>query len=319
MINQFSSWLVFDILKHSPETHFGAALHFFVYDTVKILLLLIILTHAMSLLRHYLPISKMQSFLTSRRFFGLDYFFASSFGALTPFCSCSSIPLFIGFTQAGIPLGLTFAFLATSPLVNEVALVLFLSIFGWKITVMYAVAGMFVGMISGAILNKMHLEKEINTSLFEEKKKECCCTCNKKPERETVFTKTSREAFSITKRVAPYVVVGVGIGALIHGYVPEGYFESALTGKSFFSVPLAVILAVPLYANASGVIPIAEALIAKGVVLGTALAFMMAVVGLSLPEALILKRIMSWKLLGAYFGIVMLGVIAIGYLFNLLI
>lgn len=318
MINQFASWLVFDTLKHSPETHFGQALHFFVYDTVKILLLLIILTHAMSLLRHYLPLAKMKTFLASKRFFGLDYFFASSFGALTPFCSCSSIPLFIGFLQARIPLGLTFAFLATSPLVNEVALVIFLSIFGWKVTLLYAAAGIAIGMISGMLLGKMRLEKEINMDLFEEKKP-CCCACDKNSKHETVLSKTSREAFAITKRVAPYVVIGVGIGAVIHGYVPEGYFEHKLTGENIFSVPLAVILAIPLYANASGVIPIVEALIAKGVALGTALAFMMAVVGLSLPEALILKRVMSFKLIGTYFGIVAAGIIIIGYLFNLLI
>jgi len=316
MIDQFASWLTFSALQLSAETHAGQALHFFIYDTIKILLLLTIMTHAMSLLRHYLPMEKMQTFLTSRNFYGFDYVIASLFGALTPFCSCSSIPLFIGFLQAKIPLGLTFTFLATSPLVNEIALVLFLTIFGWKITVMYAVAGMFVGIMSGMILSKMHLEKEIKTDLFEEKKKTCCCGCNKET-KLTVLQKVSREARGITRRVAPYVVIGVGIGALIHGYVPEGYFENALTGGNLFSVPLAVLVAVPLYANASGVIPIVEALVAKGVVLGTALAFMMAVVGLSLPEALILKRVMSWKLLGAFFGIVTVGIILIGYLFNI--
>lgn len=318
MFDSFASWLVFDVLKHASDTQIGASIHFFVYDTTKILFLLLIMTHIMSLVRHYLPVSRMRAFLSSRRFYGIDYLFASGFGAMTPFCSCSSIPLFVGFLQAGIPLGLTFAFLATSPLVNEVALVLFLGIFGWKITLLYAFAGMVVGMASGAILSKLGLENEIKTELFTGEK-QCGCACAKKAASENLFRKVSGEAFSITGRVAPFVVIGVGIGAVIHGYIPEGYFEHALTGKSFLSVPIAVILAVPLYANASGVIPIVEALIAKGVALGTALAFMMAVVGLSLPEALILKRVMSWKLLGVFFGVVALGIVLIGYAFNILL
>jgi uncharacterized protein len=318
MLDQFSSWLVYSVLQISPDAHFGEVAHFFVYDTVKILALLLIMTHLMSLVRYYLPVSKMRSFLSSRRFFGLDYFFASLFGAITPFCSCSSIPLFVGFVQAKIPLGLTFSFLATSPLVNEIALVLFLSIFGWKITILYAAAGIGIGMVSGAVLGKMGLENEINMDLFLDEKKSCACAC-KCGKKQSVFKSASKEARSITMKVAPFVIIGVALGAVIHGYVPEGYFEGFLSKENIFSVPIAVIMAVPLYANASGVIPIIEALIAKGVELGTALAFMMAVVGLSLPEALILRRIMSFKLLGAFFGTVTIGIILIGYVFNIIL
>lgn len=314
-LNNFANWITFDLFKYAPESHIGQSIQFFIYDTAKILLLLIILTHFMSLLRHYMPVEKMRAFLESRKFYSFDYFIASSFGAITPFCSCSSIPIFISFLQARIPIGLTFAFLTTSPLVNEIAIVLFFSIFGWKITLLYTAAGMIIGMVSGFLIGKMGLEKEIKSDIFDIKKP-CSCKCRK---HNSLFKQISIEAMGIVRRVAPYVIIGVGIGAIIHGYVPDGYFEHALTGKHFLSVPLAVILAIPLYANASGVIPIVEALIAKGVALGTALAFMMAVVGLSLPEAFILKRIMSWKLLSRFFGVVAVGIIIIGYLFNVLI
>ncbi|MBT3835042.1 permease [Candidatus Peribacteria bacterium] len=316
MIDSFASWLTFETLNIAADSHMGLSIHFFVYETVKIMLMLIAMTHVMSLFRHYLPIDKMQEYLSSRHFFGLDYFLASTFGAITPFCSCSSIPLFIGFLQARIPLGLTFAFLTTSPLVNEVAIVIFLSAFGWKITLLYTLAGMTIGMLSGLILGKMNLEKEIDTKIFTEAKKPCCCKCKK--DTQNIFKQISNEAFSITKKIMPFVILGIAIGAGIHGYVPEGYFEDSLSGNNIFSVPIAVILAVPLYANASSVIPIVQALISKGVALGTALAFMMAIVGISLPEALILKRVMSWKLLGRFFAIVTIGIIIIGYLFNTL-
>jgi len=316
MINRLAHYITFDLLKHVPETPLGESVHFFIYDTIKILFLLLIITHLMSLLRYYLPVEKMRKFLISRKFYGADYFLASSFGALTPFCSCSSIPLFIGFIQAGIPLGLTFAFLITSPLVNEVAIVLFISIFGWKITLLYTAAGMIIGMTCGYILGKMKLDGEVNADLFQEEKP-CGCAWKAQKER-SVLGRISHEARGITAKVAPYVVIGVGLGAVIHGYVPEGYFENSLTGNSLLSVPLAVLLAVPLYANASGVIPIIEALIAKGVALGTALAFMMAVVGLSLPEALILKKVMSLKLLLIFFGMVAIAIVIVGYGFNMM-
>jgi hypothetical protein len=317
IFTRFADWLVFDALKHAPETPIGQSLHFFVEDTVKILVLLIVMTHLMSLLRQYLPVAKMRAFLLSRKLYGLDYFFASLFGAITPFCSCSSIPLFISFLQARIPLGLTFAFLSTSPLVNEIAIALFLGIFGWKITLLYVTAGMAIGMGSGYALGKMHLEKEIDTQLFSEVD-EKTCSCKEKGV-SNVWRAASHEAWSITRRITPFVLIGVALGAAIHSYVPQGYFEKMLQQTGLFSVPLAVLLAIPLYANASGVIPIIEALIAKGVATGTALAFMMAIVGLSLPEALILKRAMTWKLIGIFFGVVASGIIVIGYVFNALL
>ena len=316
-IEIFSDWLVYSLFGLESGSHWAEVLGFFINDTIKILLLLIIITHIMSLVRHYLPIDKFKNFLTRHKLFGLDYLVASGFGAITPFCSCSSIPLFIGFTQAGIPLGVAFSFLITSPLINEVAIALFLSIFGWKITVLYVVAGMIVGVVGGFVLQRFKMDKYI---ISLEAKKPCGCGCKKdKPTKKQIANKIFKEAWEIVLQVLPYIIIGVGVGAIIHGFVPTGFFEGYLETAGFFGVPLAVILAVPLYSNASGVIPIIEALVAKGVPMGTALAFMMATVGLSLPEAMILKKVMKIKLLLTFFGIVTLGIILIGYLFNIVL
>lgn len=297
----------------------GPVAEFFIYDTIKIFALLIILTHLMSLLRFYLPIEKVRDFLAKHKFYGLDYLLATMFGAVTPFCSCSSIPLFIGFLEAGIPLGVTFAFLITSPLINEVAIALLVSIFGWKVTALYVLAGILIGMIGGFILGRLKMEKYVEEFVWKIKSDKI-----KKSEKEKMSFKkemllVSAEAFEITRKVALYVLFGVALGAMIHGYVPEGFFEKYLDGAGVFGVPIAVILGVPMYANASGVIPIIQSLVEKGVPLGTALAFMMAIVGLSLPEALILKKILKWPLLGAFFGVVTVGIIIIGYAFNALL
>ncbi len=316
LLQSSADWLTYNVFSVAPESFLAEAVRFFIYDTIKIFLLLLIITHLMSLFRHYLPIEKLRKFLTSRRFYGLDYFLATVFGAITPFCSCSSIPLFIGFIEAGIPLGVTFSFLITSPLVNEVAISLFIGIFGLKVTVFYILAGIFVGMVGGFILGKMKIEKYIDDFILKMKSEKQKNVDNLKKSFFQVLKVISREAFGIIKKVGLYVVLGIGVGAFIHGYVPAGFFEVYLQKTGIFGVPLAVILAVPLYSNASGVIPIIQALVAKGVPLGTALAFMMAVVGLSLPEALILKKVMKLPLLLMFFGIVTLGIIFVGYLFN---
>lgn len=294
----------------------GPVAEFFIYDTIEIFILLIVLTHLMSLLRFYLPIERVRDFLAKHKFYGLDYLLATIFGAVTPFCSCSSIPLFIGFLEAGIPLGVTFAFLITSPLINEVAIALFIGIFGWKVTVLYVSAGILIGVVGGLILGRLKMEKYVEEFVWKIKSDRL-----KKAEKQRMpFRKEMRlvsaEAFSITRKVALYVLLGVALGAVIHGYVPEGFFEKYLEGAGVFGVPIAVILGVPMYANASSVIPVIQSLVEKGVPLGTALAFMMAVVGLSLPEALILKKVLKWPLLGAFFGVTASGMIIIGSLFN---
>ncbi len=317
-LESFSNWFTYNILNLTQNTHLADSVNFFVYDVFKILILLILVTHLMGLVRHYLPLDKFKTFLTSHKFYGTDYLLASSFGALTPFCSCSSIPLFIGFLQAEIPLGVTFSFLITSPLINEIAVALFIGLFGWKITILYVLAGLFVGVLGGIILQKLKMEKYLIP--FEEQKKKCCCGCKKaKPNKKQILLNISSEAWGIVKKVVLYIIAGVAVGAVIHGFVPENFFESYLQTAGILAVPLAVILAVPLYSNASGVIPVIQALIAKGVGIGTGLAFMMAVVGLSLPEAMILKKVMKTKLLLTFFGIVTLGIIFIGYLFNIIL
>jgi len=272
----------------------------------------------MGAIRYYLPVEKIRNFLSSRKFYGFDYFLATIFGAITPFCSCSSIPLFIGFLRAGIPIGVTFSFLITSPLINEIALVLFLGIFGWKITLGYLLAGIVIGMISGFIISQLNMERYVakfvqeQTAITEEEIKSSRLKIKK------IIKISLQEGWRIVKEVAPYIIIGVGVGAIIHGYVPQDIFEKYLGQAGWLGVPIAVVLAVPLYSNPIGVIPIIEALVLKGIPLGTALAFMMAIVGLSLPQAMMLKKVLKWPLLLSFFLIVTLGIILIGYIFNFL-
>lgn len=279
---------------------------------------MLLITHFMSILRYYFPIQKLRSFLIEKKLYGLDYLFATLFGAITPFCSCSSIPLFIGFLEARIPLGVTFAFMITSPLINEVAIALFFGIFGLKITLMYFVAGISIGMIGGWILGKLKMERYVEDFVWKVQAQKQNNRKEKKSFKK-IFPKLSREAFDIIKKVAWYLIGGIALGAFIHGYIPENFFEMYLEHAGFWGVPLATILAVPMYANASAVIPIIESLVSKGVPIGTALAFMMAIVGLSLPEALILKKVLKWQLLATFFAVVTFGIILIGYLFNWMI
>jgi hypothetical protein len=273
----------------------------------------------MTWIQYYLPIEKLRNFLSSRNFYGLDYFLASLFGVITPFCSCSSIPLFMGFLQGGIPLGVTLSFLITSPLINEVAIGLFIGLFGLKITMIYVFAGILIGVLGGFVLSKMKMEKFVEDFIWQIKRVEANLPKKKERTKKEIFRIISRDAFCIIKKIYLYILFGVAVGAFVHGYVPEGFFEIYLSKAGIFGVPLAVLLAVPLYSNASGVIPIVQSLIAKGVPLGTGLAFMMAVVGVSLPEAMILKRVMKLPLLIAFFGVVTLGIIIIGYLFNVIL
>lgn len=317
-IQLLADWLTYNVFNLEIGSHLVDSVNFFIYDSLKILILLLIINYLMAIVRYYLPVEKLRDFLSSRKWYGLDYFLGSIFGTITPFCSCSSIPLFIGFLQARIPLGVIFSFLITSPLVNEVAIVLFLGLFGWKITVLYVFSAILLGMVGGFILGKLKLEKYVEDYIWQIKSQKLDL------EKEKIqFTKLLKifwnEGFEITKKITPYVLIGIGIGALIHGFVPTGFFEKYITAENIFAVPIAVILAIPMYANSVGVIPIMQSLVEKGVPLGTALAFMMAIVGLSLPEAFILKKVMKTKLLIYFFGIVTICIILIGYLFNLIL
>ncbi len=314
----FAQWLVNGVFGLASETHLSHSLVFFIYDFLKILTLIIIITHLMSLLRYYLPIEKIRDFLTKKKLYGLEYLFATIFGAVTPFCSCSSIPLFIGFLEAGIPLGVTFSFIITSPLINQVSIAIFIAIFGWKLTLTYVTAGILVGIVGGLIIEKLNMQKYVEEFVWKLKSKNELNKTNEKLKLKEIFKIISREAMQVTKKILPYLLIGIGLGAFIHGFVPEGFFEIYLEKAGIFGVPIATILSVPLYADATSIIPVMQALVEKGVPIGTAMAFMMGTIGLSLPAALILKRVLKWQLLGVFFGIVTIGIIIIGYTINIL-
>jgi len=283
---KFSDWLVYDVLRLSPESHLGASLNFFVYDSLKILFLLYAMIFAIGVLRTFLPQNRIKKWMRQRGMMG--NFFASMFGAITPFCSCSSIPIFLSFLEAGIPLGVTFSFLITSPLINEYLVVLMLGFFGWKITVLYVASGLSIGVISGIVLGKMSLEKYLVKDITTKQ--------NGEIEERDYGRFSDRlnfgfgEAVSIVKKIWIWVLVGVGIGALIHNYVPKEVIQSIVGKAGVFSVPIAVVLGVPMYGSCAAIVPIAVVLFQKGIPLGTALAFMMAIAALSLPEAIMLRR-----------------------------
>jgi uncharacterized membrane protein YraQ (UPF0718 family) len=300
----------------------GIALNFFVYDTIKILFLLFVIVFLMGIVNAYFPIEKLKNYLANNKLFGLEYLFASIFGAITPFCSCSSVPLFIGFVRGGIPLGVTFSFLITSPLVNEVAVAMFLGMFGLKATFVYAISGILLGTIGGWFLGKLKMEHLLSdwvkTLLINDQLKADAYEEEKLTFRQRL-PEITRSAWEIVRGVVIYVIIGIAIGAAMHGYVPENFFAQYLGSGAWWTIPLAVILAVPMYANAAGIVPVIQVFVAKGVPIGTAIAFMMATVGLSLPEATLLKKVMSMKLIGIFFGTVALFIILSGFLFNLLL
>lgn len=321
-VQHFADWLIYQVFSISETTSLGTALNFFVYDTIKILILLFVIVFLMGIVNAYFPIERLKDYLHRKKLFGLEYFFASVFGAITPFCSCSSVPLFIGFVQGGIPLGVTFSFLITSPLVNEVAIAMFLGMFGWKATLIYAVSGILLGTIGGWILGKFNLEPLLTDwvkQILENSRQSAEEFQEEKKTFMQLLPGIAREAWDIVKGVVIYVIIGIGIGAAMHGYVPENFFDEYLGGGEWWTVPLAVILAVPMYANAAGIVPVIQVFVAKGVPLGTAIAFMMATVGLSIPEGTLLKKVMTMKLIGIYFGTVTLFIILSGFIFNFLL
>ena len=315
-LEQITNWFTYSILHLEATTHIAQALNFFIYDSIKIILLLILITNLMTLLNSYLPIEKIRDFLSRNKLFWLEYFFASLFGSVTPFCTCSSIPLFVGFLKAGIPLGVTFSFLITSPLVNEVAIAMFLGIFGIKITAIYMISGVVMGMLWWRFLGKLKLEKYLADFIQAKRANQSVQMIQKKVLFLQRIKHVSKEAWSITKKVTPYVLLWVAVGSAIHGFLPTGFFENYITKNNPFAIPIAVIVGIPMYANATSVIPIIQALIAKWIPLGTWLAFMMAVVGLSLPEFLILKKVMKTKLLLIFFGVVGISIMILWYFFN---
>lgn len=318
-IQLFADLVTYDLLALIEESYLASAVNFFIYDVVKIGILLLVINHVMAATRYYFPMEKVRDILTNKNWYGMEYLMAALLGMITPFCSCSSIPLFIGFLSAGIPLGVTFAFLISSPLINESSLYLFPAIFGVKNTVIYNLIGICVSVVGGMIIQRLNMEKYIQPEFLKFKsRKQMAAEFEKEIVPFKDLAKTwNDEAMDISKKVFPYVVLGVGVGALIHGFVPESVITNYLNIREWWVASFAVLLGVPLYANSVSVIPIAEALIGKGIPMGTILAFMTSVVTLSLPEALMLKKVMRWQLLAVFFGITIVGIVLIGVVFNL--
>jgi uncharacterized membrane protein YraQ (UPF0718 family) len=314
MLLKLTDALVYGLFRLDPENGLSKIIHFFIYDSVKILILLFTLILVIGVLRTYIPKAKIKKWMSQSG--GMKYFFAALFGAVTPFCSCSSIPIFFGFLAAGIPLGVSFSFLITSPLINEYLVVLMLGFFGWKITALYVASGLLVGTVSGIILGRMPLERYLVRDFIGERTG---------AGKEQIFGSfrarlrfARQESCSITRKIWGWVLIGVGIGAVIHNYVPQEAIQSLIGSMGIFSVPVAVILGVPMYGSCAAIVPVAVVLFQKGIPLGTALAFMMAVAALSLPEAIMLRRAMKLQLIAVFFGVTTLAIMITGYIFNFL-
>lgn len=314
MLRLIIDWLVYSVFGLSPDSSLSGVINFFLYDSIKILLLLFFMIAAIGFIRTYISQNKIKSWISKKKILG--NLFASLFGSITPFCSCSSIPIFLSFLEVGIPLGVTFSFLITSPLINEYLVIIMLGFFGWKITLFYVLSGITIGVISGVILGKMHLERYLIKGLVSEDTQQA---------KEKVYAGLKEriifgidEAKSITKKLWMWVLLGVGIGSFIHNYIPQETIREIICKTGPFSVPLATLLGVPMYGSCAAIVPIAVVLFRKGVPLGTALAFMMATAALSFPEAIILRRAMKLQLIAIFFGVTTVAIIITGYLFNLL-
>lgn len=321
-VQHLADWLIYGLFHLEKGSKVGDSLNFFVFDTIKIFLLLFVVTFVMGIINSYFPIDKVRNFLTKRKWYGLDYFVASLFGTITPFCSCSSVPLFVGFVKGGIPLGVTLAFLISSPLVDAVSVAMFIGLFGWKVTIVYVVSGIVISMIAGYILSKLKLERFLTDWVKKILENKQSAQAQEELVNQTFKQRLPviiKEALAIVKGVALYIVIGIAIGGAMHGFIPTGFFEEYITADNPLAVPVAVLAGVPMYSNAAGVLPIIEVLVQKGIPIGTAIAFSMAVVGLSIPEALLLKKVMTTKMLMIFFGVVTACIILSGYIFNLIL
>ncbi len=312
----FADFMV-SMLPVEPTSHFGEALAFFFYDAPKVLLLLSAVVFMMGVINTWFTPERTRALLSGRSL-GLANILAASLGVVTPFCSCSAVPLFIGFVQAGVPLGVTFSFLIAAPMVNEIALTLLFGLFGWKIALLYLGLGLGVAIFGGLLLGRLNLEKYLEQWVQDIPKK--------RPEFKSEkisfsqrLTAGSVAVIDVVGRVWIYILIGIGVGAFIHGYVPENFMASFMGKDAWWSVPLAVIIGIPMYSSAAGIIPVVQALLAKGAALGTALAFMMSVVALSLPEMIILRKVLTLRLISIFVSIVASGILLVGFIFNLVL
>jgi uncharacterized protein len=316
-IQPFADWLAYSLLGLEHGSHLGESLAFFFYDVPKLLLLLSGMIFVISLLQTFIDTQKVRT-LVEKRGEGIGNVMAAFFGAVTPFCSCSSVPLFIGFVQAGIPLGITLTFLITSPLISEVAFVMLIGMFGWNIALLYLISGATIGMISGFILGRMKLERYVEGFVYDIKPR---ANIDLKLEEKLTWSERISRSWDSTKEIVGkvfwFVIIGIAIGAGIHGFVPENALAGIMGKDAWWSVPVSVLIGIPLYSNPAGIIPIVSALLDKGASLGTVLAFMMSVIGLSLPEMIILRRVLKPQLIAIFIAVIAVAIIFTGYLFNL--
>jgi uncharacterized membrane protein YraQ (UPF0718 family) len=313
MLKSFADTIVYSVFGMAQGSRLSDALNFFIYDTIKIFLLLSVIIFLVSVIRSYFPPEQTKRILSHKREF-IGNILAALLGIVTPFCSCSAVPLFIGFVEAGVPLGVTFSFLISSPMVNEVAVVLLWGLFGWKIALIYLGTGLLVAIIAGMVIGKLKLEKWVEEYVYKIKSLGAVSIAKQTVNDRLVYARENTT--DILKKVWVYVIVAIGIGGFIHGYVPEDFLVRYAGPQNPFGVPIAVALGVPLYSNAAGVIPIVYALMEKGMSMGTVLAFMMAVTALSLPEMIILRKVLKVKLLAVFVSIMTVTIIGVGYLFN---
>lgn len=312
-----ADWLTYSVFGITPKTLLAGAINFFIFDTLKIIILLVVIIFIVSFIRTYLPPERVRLFLAKKNKL-TGHVLASLLGVITPFCSCSAVPLFLGFIEAGVPLGTTFSFLVASPMINEVVLVLLIGLFGWKVAVIYIVSGLLIAIISGLIIGRLKVEHLVADFVWKNNK-----TTSRDLSAKMTFKKrliySKNYSLDIVRKVWLYIIIGVGIGAWIHGYVPADFLAQYAGADKWYAVPLAALIGIPLYSNAAGIIPLVSALTEKGVAMGTALSFMMAVTALSLPEFMILKKVMKTKLIIIFASVVGAGIIFTGYLFNFIL
>jgi len=308
----FADWATYSILGLVPTTPLASSVNFFIYDSIKVTLMLAVIVFAVGIVRTYITPQKVKKWVAGRNE-GVGNVVAALLGIPTPFCSCSAVPLFIGFVESGVPLGITFSFLIASPLINEVAAAMLFAMFGWQIALIYIVSGLIIAIVAGIIIGRLHLESEVEEFVWKCKMYEQADKVMTSKER-LIFAKN--ESRDITLKVLPYILIGIAIGAIIHGYAPADFLVNIAGPNNPLAVPIAVLIGIPLYSNAAGMIPIMEVLTAKGMAMGTALAFMMAVIGLSLPEMIILRKVIKIKLLLIFAGILFVAFTLTGYLFN---
>jgi uncharacterized protein len=311
-----SRWLTYDLLGLTPGRHLSAAVEFFVFETPKVLMLLTLVVFGVGIVRSFFTPERTRRILSGKRE-SVGNVLAALLGVVTPFCSCSAVPLFIGFVSTGVPLGVTFSFLISAPMVNEVALVLLFGLFGWKVAAIYLGTGLAIALVAGWVIGRLRLERWVEEWVYASRTGAAAPEANPTwPDRVHAGGEAVRD---IVGRVWPYVLLGIAVGAGIHGYVPTGFMAAFMGKGAWWSVPLAVLIGVPMYANAASIIPIVQALLGKGAALGTVLAFMMSVIGLSLPEAIILRKVLKPRLIATFFGVVAAGILVVGYLFNVVL